>query len=55
MVGFRNRVGHGYQDVSDERVYEILTGELDDIEETLRALEAAALAAGSDGGGTATT
>lgn len=28
MVGFRNRVVHGYQDVSDLRVYEIATEEM---------------------------
>lgn len=31
MIGFRNRVVHGYQDVSSERVYEIADKELDDL------------------------
>ena len=30
MIGFRNRIVHLYQNVSDERVYEISTSELDD-------------------------
>lgn len=29
MIGFRNRVVHGYQTVSNERVYEISSAELD--------------------------
>ncbi len=32
MVGFRNRMVHLYQNVSDERVYEFSTSELDDFE-----------------------
>ncbi len=32
MIGFRNRLVHGYQRVTDERVYEIATAELDDFE-----------------------
>lgn len=32
MVGFRNRVVHGYQEVTDERVYEIASKELDDFD-----------------------
>ncbi|WP_034629410.1 type VII toxin-antitoxin system HepT family RNase toxin [Desulfotruncus alcoholivorax] len=30
MVGFRNRVVHGYQEVTPDRVYEIANKELDD-------------------------
>lgn len=29
MIGFRNRVVHGYQTISNERVYEIASNELD--------------------------
>lgn len=29
MIGFRNRVVHGYQTISNERVYEISSAELD--------------------------
>jgi uncharacterized protein YutE (UPF0331/DUF86 family) len=29
MIGFRNRVVHGYQKISNERVYEIASTELD--------------------------
>lgn len=32
MVGFRNRVVHGYQQVSAERVYELASRELGDLE-----------------------
>ncbi|MCF6095678.1 DUF86 domain-containing protein [Thermovorax subterraneus] len=32
MVGFRNRVVHGYEDVSDERVYELASNGLYDFE-----------------------
>ena len=32
MVGFRNRVVHGYQQVSDQRVYEISTKEIGSFE-----------------------
>lgn len=32
MIGFRNRVVHGYQEVSAERVYEIAKNELGDFE-----------------------
>lgn len=32
MIGFRNRVVHGYQEVSPERVYEMAKNELDDFE-----------------------
>jgi uncharacterized protein YutE (UPF0331/DUF86 family) len=32
MVGFRNRVVHGYQQVSDQRVYEISTKEISSFE-----------------------
>ncbi|NSW81658.1 MAG: DUF86 domain-containing protein [Syntrophothermus sp.] len=31
MIGFRNRVVHGYQEISAERVYEIADKELDDL------------------------
>lgn len=41
MVGFRNRVVHGYQDVTPERVYEIARYELDDFERFLREILAA--------------
>lgn len=30
MIGFRNRIVHGYQHVSDERVYEMAVNELGD-------------------------
>jgi len=36
MVGFRNRVVHGYQEVSAERVYEIAQNELGDFERYIR-------------------
>jgi len=32
MVGFRNRLVHGYQGLSPERLYEIITGRLGDFE-----------------------
>lgn len=32
MIGFRNRMVHLYQEISDERVYEFSTSELDDFE-----------------------
>ena len=32
MVGFRNRVVHGYQQISDRRVYEISTKEISSFE-----------------------
>lgn len=32
MVGFRNRVVHGYQQVSAQRVYEIASGEMSNFE-----------------------
>lgn len=32
MIGFRNRVVHGYQEVSPERVYEMARSELGDFE-----------------------
>jgi uncharacterized protein YutE (UPF0331/DUF86 family) len=32
MIGFRNRVVHGYQQVTPERVYEIASDELVDFE-----------------------
>lgn len=32
MIGLRNRIVHGYQDVSGERLYEILISHLDDLE-----------------------
>ncbi|MGQ9558015.1 MAG: type VII toxin-antitoxin system HepT family RNase toxin [Desulfurispora sp.] len=32
MIGLRNRIVHGYQDVSGERLYEILINHLDDLE-----------------------
>jgi len=30
MIGFRNRIVHGYQQISDERLYEIVSKELGD-------------------------
>lgn len=36
MVGFRNRVVHGYQEVSAERVMEIVQNELGDFERFIR-------------------
>src|SRR5690554_7890559 len=36
MIGFRNRVVHGYQDVSSERVYEIIKNEIGDFEKFIR-------------------
>jgi len=32
MIGFRNRVVHGYQEISAERIYEIADNELEDFE-----------------------
>lgn len=32
MIGFRNRIVHGYQQVSDERVYEMASEELGDFQ-----------------------
>lgn len=36
MIGFRNRVVHGYQEVTPERVYEIAEQELGDFETFIR-------------------
>lgn len=36
MIGFRNRVVHGYQEVSPERVYEIAHNEIGDFEKYIR-------------------
>jgi uncharacterized protein YutE (UPF0331/DUF86 family) len=36
MIGFRNRVVHGYQEVAPERVYEIAEQELGDFETFIR-------------------
>lgn len=36
MIGFRNRVVHGYQEVSADRVYEIAKNELGDFEKYIR-------------------
>jgi len=36
MIGFRNRVVHGYQEVTPERVYEIAEKELGDYETFIR-------------------
>ncbi len=36
MIGFRNRVVHGYQEVSPERVLEIANKELGDFERFIR-------------------
>lgn len=36
MIGFRNRVVHGYQEVQPERVIEIANNELDDFKRYLR-------------------
>lgn len=30
MIGLRNRIGHGYETVSGERIYALITQELDD-------------------------
>jgi uncharacterized protein YutE (UPF0331/DUF86 family) len=35
MIGFRNRVVHGYQEVSPERVYEMALNELEDFDRFL--------------------
>ena len=40
MIGFRNRVVHGYMEVSPERVYEIASKELDDFEKFIRQIKA---------------
>ncbi len=32
MIGFRNKLVHGYQEVSPERIYKIITAELGDFE-----------------------
>jgi uncharacterized protein YutE (UPF0331/DUF86 family) len=39
MIGFRNRVVHGYQEVSSERVYEMASNELGDLERFIREIE----------------
>lgn len=44
MVGFRNVVVHGYDHVSDARVYGMIRDELGDLEAALASLEAAAAA-----------
>lgn len=36
MVGFRNRIVHGYQRVTDERVYDMAASEMEDFEEFLQ-------------------
>lgn len=36
MIGFRNRVAHGYQEVSPERIYEIAKYEISDFEKYIR-------------------
>lgn len=36
MIGFRNRLVHGYQDVSPERVYETARNELGDFERYIK-------------------
>ena len=36
MIGFRNRVVHGYQEVTAERIYEIARNELGDFEKYIR-------------------
>ncbi|OPX83558.1 MAG: hypothetical protein A4E53_04575 [Pelotomaculum sp. PtaB.Bin104] len=36
MIGFRNRVVHGYQEVSADRVYEFARNELGDFDKYLR-------------------
>lgn len=38
-IGFRNRVVHGYQEVSSERVYEMASNELGDFERFIREIE----------------
>ena len=47
MVGFRNRLVHGYQEVSPQRVYEIALHELGDLEEFVRSI--VPLTEGEDG------
>ena len=32
IIGFRNRIVHGYQQISDERIYEIVSKELGDFQ-----------------------
>lgn len=44
MVGFRNRVVHLYQNVSDERVYQFSTVELNDFEVFIKRIEKSVLA-----------
>jgi len=39
MIGFRNRVVHGYQEVSLERVYEMARNELGDFERFIAEIE----------------
>lgn len=36
MIGFRNKVVHGYQEISAERLYEIAHDELGDFEKYIR-------------------
>jgi uncharacterized protein YutE (UPF0331/DUF86 family) len=38
MVGFRNRLVHGYQELSPERLYEIVTSRLGDFEKFNRSI-----------------
>lgn len=38
MAGFRNRLVHFYQEVSDRELHEICTSQLDDPEEILKAI-----------------
>lgn len=38
MVGFRNRVVHGYETITDERLYKIMSEELDDFERFIKSI-----------------
>jgi len=39
MIGFRNRIVHGYQEVSPERVYEIAKNELSDFDKFIQEIK----------------
>lgn len=43
MIGFRNRVVHGYQEVSPERVYEIAQKELNDFDKFIQEIKSVLL------------
>ena len=38
LAGYRNRLVHLYQEISDEEIYEICTGEIQDMEHILRSI-----------------